>query len=73
MCKCSDVQCQGSLGFHRGQDPALYDLYARKLPKAGWSGLKTPEELAFKQTKRPPTEKQKAAGQRLRPKQTPML
>ena len=38
-CDCTDSLCRGSLGFHRGQDPPLYDLYARKLLIRGWAGI----------------------------------
>lgn len=35
------------LGWPRSADPALYDLYARKLPWKGWPGAKSPEEKAY--------------------------
>lgn len=65
MCNCSDSLCRGSLGFHRGEDPPLYDMYAKKLLIKGWAGIYTPSEETFRQRGKPPTAAQKASGARL--------
>jgi len=64
-CDCGDSLCKGSLGFHRGQDPNLYDLYARKLLKRGWAGVHTAEEISFTRIAKPPSEARIENGKRL--------
>jgi hypothetical protein len=67
---CTDNICWGSLGFHRGQDPLLYDLYARKLLIRGWAGRYTDEEEEFRKDLKPPSEAMKEKGRRLASRQT---
>lgn len=66
ICDCGDSLCQGSLGFHRGQDPDLYDLYARKLLRRGWAGNMTEAEKAFIHGNKVRSPKQKTADERFR-------
>ena len=40
------------IGFHRDEDPELYDLYARKLPIRGWPGQMTAAEKAYRKEHR---------------------
>ena len=74
VCECGDILCQGSVGFHRGQDSALYDLYSRKLLIRGWAGIYTPEEEVYRQEAKPPSEAMKERGRVLsaRQKLSPM-
>jgi hypothetical protein len=62
---CTDSLCRGSLGFHRGQDPPLYDLYAKKLLIKGWAGIYTDEEEGFRKDLKPPSEAMKEKGRSL--------
>jgi len=62
---CTDSLCRGSLGFHRGQDPLLYDLYAKKLLIKGWAGIYTDEEEGFRKDLKPPSEAMKEKGRSL--------
>ena len=64
-CTCADSLCRGSLGFHRVQDPSLYDLYARKLLIRGWAGIYTDEEERFRKNLKPPSEAMKEKGRSL--------
>ena len=64
-CDCVDSLCKGSLGFHRGQDPLLYDMYARKLLIRGWAGIYTDEEKRFRKDLKPPSEAMKEKGRSL--------
>ena len=65
VCNCIDSLCRGSLGFHRGQDPPLYELYARKLLIRGWAGIYTDEEKRFRKDLKPPSEAMKEKGRSL--------
>ena len=62
---CTDNLCRGSLGFHRGQDSPLYDMYARKLLIRGWAGIYTNEEKRFRKDLKPPSEAMKEKGRSL--------
>ena len=64
-CARTDSLCKGSLGFHRWQDPPLYDLYARKLLIRGWAGIYTDEEKRFRKDLKPPSEAMKEKGRSL--------
>ena len=61
-CTCGDILCQGDLGFHRGQDASLYDLYAKKLLIRGWAGSYTQEEEEYRRKANPPSEAMKERG-----------
>ena len=63
-CDCGDSLCKGSLGFHGGQDPALYDMYARKLLQRGWAGNMDAAEHAYLKRKKVRSPKQEAADER---------
>jgi hypothetical protein len=65
VCDCIDSLCRGSLGFHRGQDPLLYSLYARKLLVRGWAGIYTDEEDKFRKNLKPPSEAMREKGRGL--------
>ena len=65
VCDCIDSLCRGCLGFHRGQDPLLYDMYARKLLIRGWAGIYTDEEKRFRKDLKPPSEAMKEKGRSL--------
>ena len=60
---CIDSSCKGSLGFHRGQDSALYDMYARKLLQRGWAGNMDAAEHAYLKRKKVRSPKQEAADE----------
>lgn len=63
MCDCGDSLCQGSLGFHRGRDPGLYDFYSRNLPRRGWGGsLLTDDERGFLASQRSPVQRERMAS-----------
>ena len=62
---CTDSLCRGSLGFHRGQDPLLYDLYVRKLLIRGWAGIYTDDGEGFRRDRKPPSEAVKEKGRSL--------
>ena len=68
-CTCGDNLCQGYLGFHRIQDPSLYDLYAKKLLIRGWAGSYTQEEEEYRRKAKPPSEAMKERGRVLSARQ----